>query len=169
MSTLTVKKESAQYRQPVSLKASDLAQEIKSTISKMNSFIKDNNLVVVQKESGNESKNGLNDLLTDLYVSYENQISKMTKSAKKKLVKKLRHVNYRMTLRSMNTFLTYIHNKVLDNATSPKLGVLPSAAEQKIMATRKKYLELRAETEKVRVEYRTLKKDFGSAKMKYVS
>ncbi len=154
----------AHYRPAVSLSAVDLSSSISQTISKIYEILKLNNLTVKnEKEEFVDA-----DSIRAIYnIRMMNAITKMTKSAKKKLAKRIRNVNYKMSIRSMNTFFSFIRNKVMREEVTGKILILPSLDEQNIAANREKYKKLRAEMQVARQEYKSGKNNYRAAGKKY--
>jgi len=164
--TNVAKQVPAHFRPAVSLNASDMAKSISETIDKIEQHIIKNDLTVVNEKGERYSSSSLK----DMKIFYEGYISKMTKSAKKKLAKRIRNVNYKMSIRSINTFFAFLRNKVVGSSeTMMYVKVQPSLEEQTIIASREKYKKLKAELELARQDYKSRKQIYHAAGKKYFS
>lgn len=143
------------YRPAISLKSSDLSVSIKETVSKIIAFVNKYNLEAPYLEK-----------LLSYY--FDDDISRMTKTAKKKLARKIRRVNFKTSLRYSNIFLSFLKTRVM-TVQVESLKIAPSKAEQEIIAARENYKKLRSELEKIRINYKTKKKEYRAAGNKYVA
>ncbi len=171
MTTNVATKTPAHYRPALSIETADLADSIKSIFEKILFFVKENDLQVKGKDGKDgqqilESYNKMNpsswisSVIKSIFtVNPKDRINSLTKTSKKKLAKRLCAVNKKMSIKNVNEFIWFFVHRLMqgDNLTSVK--IMPSKAVSDIIETRKKYKALFIETEKLRQEYRQLKKD----------
>ncbi len=167
MTTNAVTKTPDHFRPAVSLKASDLADAVSKTIKTISDHVKENNLTVTSEDkmySGSQATDFIDKLLN---IGNLVSITKMTKSAKKKLVKRMRNANYKLSTRSMNTFISFARNKMNADIPSTPFKITPSQEEQAIIVSRTKYNDLKILMEAARIDYRSKKKVYKESNKKY--
>jgi hypothetical protein len=90
-------------------------------------------------------------------VRIKEGINNCSKNRRKKLVKSLRRLEYKQTLKSINLFFHFLHTKL---ELSTKIKIDKSLKEQEIDKLRKKYQDLKKVTEEARIIFKESKKDF---------
>lgn len=141
------------YRPAPSTSVSDLNAGIKTTIQKIIYFVKTNDFDAPHLEK----------LLS---YEYSFDLTKLTKTAKKKLAKKMLRVNHKLSIRNSNIFLSFLRSRVM-SIEIESLKIKPSKAEQEIAAAREVYKKLQAEIIKARVDYKEKKKEYHKAGKTY--
>ncbi len=136
---------------PYIYEAKGLEKEVQKTIEKIQDYVKDNDYQV-EGDISSLIKKGL--FSSKLRIA----IGNASKSKKKKLNKRIRKVNKRMTLRGVNLFFNFVLKKILES--KEKIKVLLSIKEITIQDKRKKWKEARDISEKLLSEYKEEKGDF---------
>lgn len=134
------------YRPAPSTNISDLNAGIKTTIQKIIYFVKVNDFDSPYLEK----------LLS---YEYSFDLTKLTKTAKKKLAKKMLRVNHKLSIRNSNIFLSFLRTRVM-SIEIESLKIKPSKAEQEIATARGIYKKLQAELNKARMDYKEKKKEY---------
>lgn len=147
----------------VSYRSSDLKQEVIKGLVKLTTFAKENNYRLTTDgmiTDEKEVKIDAFDLVTKFSKNLEAAFDKSSKSTKKEVYKRLRGINRVITLKKVNTFLSFLRTKVLkeDNLT-PTRFVL-SEREQRICATRTNWIVMRDAAEVALRVYKETKGDF---------
>jgi hypothetical protein len=145
------------YRQSPSLKVSDLHQSFLETKKKFQALIHDNDLTAERGAPDSEHK----------MLTIEEWLLSSSKSSKKKFAKRIQNVNKKMTIRSFNSLMNFIRNKVFQTSNLIYITILPSAAEKEIAQSREKFKKLRQEMLDAKKEYLQKKSDFKLAGRKY--
>lgn len=156
MTTLT-KERPTHYRQPISLNVSDLIQSFNETKDKIQKLILDNDLTAEKGAPDSEHK-----LLT-----IEEWLISSSKSSKKKFAKRIQNANKKMSIRSINSLMNFIRNKVFQTSHVLYITIMPSESEKEIHISRAKFKKLREEMLTAKNEYLTKKKEFYNSGKKY--
>lgn len=145
-------------REPVSYNAAELTQKTrKGLIPALQIATESKNRLLVD---GKELAIDPFDILAKHTSQLENALMKCSKKSKKKLLNRLRGLEYGFSLKKINIFLHFLKTKVLLDQTIPTFKFLISSQEQEIVDVRVKYKASKAETEKLRQEYKTKKRVF---------
>lgn len=146
-----------QTKHPVvaySFKAEDLTTRIKKAIHLIDENAYINNFRIFKGDSLVEKS-----LEHELDLSkLESLIMMMTLSSRKRIAKKLRYVENKITLKASNVLIASLRNKIgLDTGI---IKVKISEKENKIQTARKEWIKLRTEAEAAHQAYKVEKGDF---------
>lgn len=144
------KEKPVKYREPISLAAEDLVNQIMKTNHKIGQFVTEHNLIPVRGKEDGELQS----------VSLIEWLNSESKNGKKRLSKKMFKLNNSMSLKRINSFVNFIRNKIYKTKGEVYLTFSPSLTEQAIIESRNNYRKLQEEIEIARNDYRSKKKDY---------
>lgn len=145
-----VQEKSPKWREPISLKATDLKESILKTIDEIEAFANQNQLEFIT-HSGSKTPN-----LQSLKQFNSDLLSNLSKSSKKRIARKIFKLNQKKTLIRMNRFITSLSKLT---GIEP-IRVLPSNQEQNIMLLRDKFKKAKEEFLNSKTAFKTAKKEF---------
>ncbi len=140
----TTKEKPAKWRQPISLKSSDLKISIDQVLDLIQKTISKNRLSYIK-------------ILSEINAD---MLSNLSKRSKKRIVKQVYKLNQKLTLKRINKFLSFLSRII------PDLGLYtvgPSVEEQKIIDLRNKFKKSKEEFLKIKNEFKNSKKEFNSS------
>lgn len=124
----------------------ELNQDLKSLFQKITSVSIDKKYVM---KADNEEQSHLE------FVEFK--LEHLTQSGRKKLARRIRHVNKKQGYRAFSSFISMLKSRdIIKNNIKIEL----SAKEKAIQLYRKEYVKARTEAEKLRLKYVTEKGDF---------
>ena len=124
----------------------ELNQDLKSLFQKITSVSIDKKYVM---KADNEEQSHLE------FVEFK--LDHLTQSGRKKLARRIRHVNKKQGYRSFSSFISMLKSRdIIKNNIKIEL----SAKEKAIQLYRKEYVKARTEAETLRLKYVTEKRDF---------
>lgn len=124
----------------------ELNQDLKSLFQKITSVSIDKKYVM---KADNEEQSHLE------FVEFK--LEHLTQSGRKKLARRIRHVNKKQGYRAFSSFISMLKSRdIIKNNIKIEL----SAKEKAIQLYRKEYVKARNETETLRLKYVTEKGDF---------
>ena len=153
-----VKDQSPKWRQPASLKSEDLKENIQLTINMIEDVVKKNNLIMISS-TGYEIEN-----IQRLLQFNADDLSKLSKCSKKRIVKMIYKLAQKLTLRKINRFIGFVCKSI---PSLDRVKIIPSKQENVIIDLRDKYKKVREEFFKVKTEFKNSKKEFHSSGKKY--
>jgi hypothetical protein len=124
----------------------ELNQDLKSLFQKITSVSIDKKYVM---KADNEEQSHLE------FVEFK--LDHLTQSGRKKLARRIRHVNKKQGYRAFSSFISMLKSRdIIKNNIKIEL----SAKEKAIQLYRKEYVKARTEAETLRLKYVTEKRDF---------
>lgn len=124
----------------------ELNQDLKSLFQKITSVSIDKKYVM---KADNEEQSHLE------FVEFK--LEHLTQSGRKKLARRIRHVNKKQGYRAFSSFISMLKSRdIIKNNIKIEL----SAKEKAIQLNRKEYVKARTEAETLRLKYVTEKGDF---------
>lgn len=145
-----VKEKSPKWRQPVSLKATDLKEAVLNTFDEMEKFSNENQLEFLTN-SGIKTSN-----LQSLRLFNSEVFTNLSKRSRKRIAKQIYKLSQKKTLIRMNRFISFI-SKI--TGLEP-IKTLPSKSEQDIIILRNNYKKIKEEFYNSRNAFKNAKKEF---------
>jgi len=145
-----VKEKSPKWRQPVSLKATDLKEAALKTFDEIENFSNDNQLEFLTNSGVKTSS------LQSLKQFNSEAFTNLSKRSRKRIAKQIYKLSQKKTLIRMNRFISFI-SKI--TGLEP-IKILPSKSEQDITLLRDKFKKAKEEFLNSKAVFQNAKKEF---------
>lgn len=155
---ILVKEKTNKWRQPISYKSEDLKNRIQNTIDLIESFAKQNNLIIITYGGAEiQSIQGLKQFNSE-------SLALLSRRSKKKIVKQIYRLTNKPTLIKINRFISFVCYLI---PGLEKYKIIPSKKEQLIIDFRDKFKKAKEEFLKSKSEFKNSKKEFFASGEKY--